>query len=91
MNSSAEPVVPEPVVPEPEESDEEFDEGFFIEYEDRDDDDTVYYDTLDEAKVEYDLIISRGERKVEIWKVYGYNNDDRICVWGREQQQQPQE
>lgn len=59
---------------------EEFDEGFYVEYEDKDED-NINHDTFDEAKVEYDLFISRGETCVEIWRCYGYCNDDRELVY----------
>ena len=62
-------------------------EQFFVEYEDKDED-NINHDTFDEAKVEYDLFISRGEKEVRIWKRFGFGNEDIICVWRMEQQKQ---
>jgi len=55
-------------------------EQFFVEYEDKDED-NINYETFYEAKVEYDLFISRGEKEVRIWKRFGFGNEDIICVW----------
>lgn len=58
------------------------DEQFFVEYEDKDED-NINHETFYEAKDEYELFISRGEKKVRIWKRFGFSNEDIMCVYPR--------
>jgi hypothetical protein len=51
--------------------------GFYVDYFEKDED-NINYETFEEAKVEYDLFVSRGERDIKIIRYWGYEGNNEV-------------